>query len=415
MTGSYRSTFLIFMLIMAGEGIFLLPFVLVRVFKPTYLAVFQVSNLELGMYFSIYGAVAMASYFFGGPLADKYPARKLIAIALFATGTGGLILNLFPSKLLLPYLYGYWGFTTIFLFWAAMIRAVREWGGDDIQGKAFGFFEAGRGAIAALIATFSILIFSLLIPDTSKILSEERNSAFQTVLLSSSLLIIFIGAVIWYMGNFINSYGSDETTSINFKILGRILRMPAIWLQAGIVVSGYVGYKVTDNIPLYAHEVLNLDEVFAAQISTASLWFRPFCAIAAGYMADKIKGSRVIALFFIINIIFSGVLISGIANVTMVALFSISFLVIGIYGVRGIYFALMNEVQIPIQFTGTSVGVISVIGFTPDVFMTPLMGFFLDTYPGMVGHQLVFGVLGSVSVFGLLAAILLSRLASREI
>ena len=99
----------------------------------------------------------------------------------------------------------------------------------------------------------------------------------------------------------------------------------------------------------------------------------------------------------------------------MVALFSISFLVIGIYGVRGIYFALMNEVQIPIQFTGTSVGVISVIGFTPDVFMTPLMGFFLDTYPGMVGHQLVFGVLGSVSVFGLLAAILLSRLASREI
>jgi hypothetical protein len=53
-------------LVLAGEIIFFLPFVMARVFRPTILAAFEISNLELGSYFSIYGIVAMGSYFFGG-------------------------------------------------------------------------------------------------------------------------------------------------------------------------------------------------------------------------------------------------------------------------------------------------------------------------------------------------------------
>ena len=49
-------------------------------------------------------------------------------------------------------LYAYWGVTTILLFWAAMIRATREWGGASQQGRAFGILDGGRGAVAAGIA-----------------------------------------------------------------------------------------------------------------------------------------------------------------------------------------------------------------------------------------------------------------------
>ena len=48
-------------------------------------------------------------------------------------------------------MYGFWGFSTTFLFWAAMIKATRNWGGEQSQGKAFGFLEGGRGIIAATI------------------------------------------------------------------------------------------------------------------------------------------------------------------------------------------------------------------------------------------------------------------------
>ena len=72
-------------LILAGEAIFFLPFVLARIFRPTLLIVFNITNTELGTYLSVYGIVALVSYFFGGPLADRFPARNLMAFALWLT------------------------------------------------------------------------------------------------------------------------------------------------------------------------------------------------------------------------------------------------------------------------------------------------------------------------------------------
>ena len=109
------------LLILAGEAVFILPFVLPRIFRPTVLDVFQLDNVQLGLCFSVYGIVAMVSYIFGGPLADKYPPRKLIAIALWMPALGGLLFAQYPSFAITKLLYGYWGFTTSFLFWAPMI------------------------------------------------------------------------------------------------------------------------------------------------------------------------------------------------------------------------------------------------------------------------------------------------------
>ncbi len=55
------------LLILAGESVFILPFVLQRVFRPTVLEVFDLDNLQLGLCFSVYGIVALLSYLFGGP------------------------------------------------------------------------------------------------------------------------------------------------------------------------------------------------------------------------------------------------------------------------------------------------------------------------------------------------------------
>lgn len=85
-------------LIVAGESVFLLPFVLARVFRPTLLDVFGLTNLELGTAYSVYGVVAMAAYFFGGPIADKFCARTLLAVALTSTAAGGLVMMTVPRR-----------------------------------------------------------------------------------------------------------------------------------------------------------------------------------------------------------------------------------------------------------------------------------------------------------------------------
>ena len=63
----------------------MLPYVLARVFRPTFLDVFRLTNFELGSLFSVYGIVALLSYLYGGVLADKFLPRKLIALSLFST------------------------------------------------------------------------------------------------------------------------------------------------------------------------------------------------------------------------------------------------------------------------------------------------------------------------------------------
>ena len=69
----------------------------------------------------------------------------------------------------------------------------------------------------------------------------------------------------------------------------------------------------------------------------------------------------------------------------------------------------MQEGKIPLIYTGTAVGLISVIGYTPDIFAIPIFGYLLDTYPGIRGHQLVFLIL-VFSIIGLISSIKFKRL-----
>jgi hypothetical protein len=86
---------------------------------------------------------------------------------------------------------------------------------------------------------------------------------------------------------------------------------------------------------------------------------------------------------------------------------------VGIYALRGVYFALLAEGAVPLAFTGSAIGLVSVIGFTPDVFMGPLMGVLLDGSPGVLGHQHVFAAVAGFGVVGFIAALAFRRVTGR--
>ena len=205
---SSRRAAVLFALICAGEAVFLLPFVLARVFRPTFLDVFGVTNLQLGTAFSAYGVVAMVAYFAGGPLADRYSARRLMAVALFATGAGGAYLATVPSPAGLNVLWGIWGATTILLFWAAMLRATREWGGTRSQGRAYGLLDGGRGLLAAVIASVTVVVFAAFLPsDAASATAEEQAAAFRIVIWVFTGMTLAIAALLWLL------HGSAEIWS----------------------------------------------------------------------------------------------------------------------------------------------------------------------------------------------------------
>ena len=404
-------------LIVAGEAIFFLPFILPRVFRPILLDVFQINNLELGSAFAAYGIVAMVSYFFGGPIADRIPARNLMSLALLGTASGGFLMASIPSFTLMTLIYAFWGMTTILLFWAALIRATREWGNPTIQGKAFGFLDGGRGLAAALISTVGVTIMgSMLTFDSADSVGlAEKTVTLRYVILTFSGFTILTAFFLWFALPGGTIQGTHSVRS-DFEGIKTIVKKPAIWLHAIILLCGYVGYKTTDDFSLYARDVIGLDDVKSAGIGTIGIWLRPVFAILAGILADRYFSSRLIIISFSLMIIGGIAIGSGWFEVGIVLpyLFMFLFAGSGAFAMRVLYYSVMEEARVPMLVTGTTVGIISIVGYTPDIFMGPLMGWLIDRSPGAEGHRHVFIALAIFSTVGLAAAIRFRKLIRKS-
>ena len=404
-------------MILSGELIYILPYFLPRVFRPTFLAVFDLNNLELGSLFSVYGSVAFFSYIFGGTFADKFLPRKLIATSLILTSLGGFVLMYYPSFMILQILYVYWGFTTVFLFWGAMIKGTRIWGGSQNQGQAFGFLDGGRGLTAALMGSVGVFIFSFFLPeDVISSSIKERQDAFQSVILFSSIMVALIGVLVYFFMKTKTEKGvfqSDNTHSLN-NILA-VLKLETVWLLMIIILCAYFGYKVTDIYSLYASDVMGYDEVNSANIGSLQLYLRPIACFAIGFLADKTNGISWIIKGFFVMLTGSVLFASGILVADQYILFFISLIILalGTYAIRALYFAILKEGDISLALTGTAVGVISLSGYTPDIFAGPLMGYFLDKFPGVEGHQYVYAFLGIFSIIGLIASSRFARITKK--
>ena len=107
---------------------------------------FGFSKTQMGVLSSTFGIMSLIGYFPGGWLADRITPRKLITIALTITAASGFVFARLPSFEVCLVLYGFWGISTAFIFWSAMIKATRNWGGKDEQGRAFGALK-GEGIL----------------------------------------------------------------------------------------------------------------------------------------------------------------------------------------------------------------------------------------------------------------------------
>ena len=411
--------FIIILLILAGETVFILPFVLARIFRPTFLEVFDITNLQLGSCFSVYGIVAFFSYLFGGPLADKFHLRKLMSFALLLTALGGFYLATYPSLTNLHILYGFWGFTTIFLFWAAMIKATRIWGGKDKQGIAFGFLDGGRGLTAALFGSVGVLIFSMFLStEISETTLIERKDAFKQVILFTSSAVAFVAFLVFFFFKTLETNPKELKNSIglsksDFK---KVMKYRVSWLLMIIILCAYFGYKMTDVFSLYAKDVMLYDEIDAAKVGTSLLYMRPIIGVVIGLLADRTRASLWIVIGFLLMLFTSLVFATGIidSKTTLLFILSIGTMALGVYSTRVLYFATLEEANIPLVLTGTVVGFISIVGYTPDIFAGPLIGYLLDSSPGELGHQHVFATMAIFSCIGLVTSTYLYKLSLKK-
>ena len=398
-------------LVLAGEVVYMLPFGLTRFFRPSLLEAFDITNTQLGDVFAVYGVLAMIAYFPGGALADRFSARSLLSLSLVATGLGGLYLATYPDIVGLALLFAYWGVTTILLFWAALLRATREWGGDSSQGRAFGILEGGRGVVAVLLATIGVAMFAIFMPDDVATVSDEgRRAALREVILLYSVVTMAAGILAWLV--IPRSKHIGDTSRSIFKGAVSVLNRPLVWAQAAVITCAYCGYKGLDNYSLYAVQVLGMNEVDGAKLSAIGVYVRPFAAVAAGLLADRWSAAGTLRVAFAVSLIsyVALALLSPNGGLLLVIYGNLFVSFFAVFALRGVYFALLQENDVPLFLTGAVAGTVSFIGYTPEIFFGPITGRILDANPGAVGFQHYFLFLAGVSAIGIAVVGYLLRL-----
>ena len=88
----------------------------------------------------------------------------------------------------------------------------------------------------------------------------------------------------------------------------------------------------------------------------------------------------------------------------------LSFFLNGAYGVTS---SMFTETKVPAAIFGSASGILSVIGFVPDMFVSPVAGKWLDTYDTAGAYTRIFGVLAVSALLAVLCAYLVKVYAKK--
>ena len=393
----HRRWLLMMVLSLSGGIIFFLPFLQELYYRPLAVAL-QLNNAQIGSLLSVFGITSLLCYVPGGWLADRFSPRLLLSSSLISTGLSGFYFSTFPSYPISLLLHGFWGITITLMFWCAMLRVTRHWGAANGQGQAYGALEMGRGIGEALSAAATLALFAYLGSDAVAL--KAVIGLFSAIILGLGIASIFVLR---------KDSGGDlvesRSTDVNFDTVRAALGMPEVWLISAIVLSGYCAYWGTLRLTSYATDVFLLSVTLAALLSSLKLWVKPFAALGAGVLADKLGVTQVIVTLFIILLLgfLSFAFLPGTTGWIPVMVLNLILVSMAVFGLRGIYFALVHESGVPFEVTGVAIGVISMIGLSPDIFMPLLGGMLLDTYQGTEGYQYFFLCVSGLCCLGIIA------------
>jgi nitrate/nitrite transporter NarK len=324
-------------------------------------------------------------------------------------------------------LFGFWGATTILAFWAPLIRATREWGGQEQQGRAFGILEGGRGLAAALLAAVAAYAFALMVGGQTSVDPARELSAMRALLLSYAGCCFFAAVCVWFFvpdpKPVAPRVGDDQETDLVavLRRLALVLASPAVWLQAIVIIAAYSTFKMFDYYGLYSVDAYGLTKPDSAKVVAYLSFLRVAGALAAGWIADRFLGvaPTVQVCFGLLIAVYAGFLFvppsQGLAWL-MIANMAVS--CVAFFALRGIYFALLEESGTPKELTGTAVGVICFVGFMPEIFMPLVTGWLVREARSsgnvLAGYERMFWILIVLSLLGLLAAAALRWLGAQR-
>lgn len=386
---------------MGGGSIYILPYLSSYFYIPMK-EVMHLSNTQLGMMGSVMGFTSMIFYWPGGWLADRYSPRKLLAFSFIANGMLGLWLASFPGFKGLIVINCVMGISLTLTYWSALIKATRQLGSPVEQGRFFGFLEGGRNLTAVAVVSASLAVFAV---------SSGHVAGLRWAIILISVELFVMGLFSWFcITDATPQPGIPGSRFLLQDQIIKVVKIPAVWLAMLIILCAYATSAGITYLTPYATDVYKQSVVFGGMLYTLTQWTSVFASPIAGFVADRTTTTKTSLWLFLIMAasLFLFVFVKGGPSLFYLLLINSIVLGCAIYALRGIYYALLEEGSVPIILTGTATGLISLVAYTPDIFVPIAAGRLLDQY-GEAGYAYFFLTLGVLATLGFVLTIVFRR------
>lgn len=385
---------------LAGGSIYFIPYVK-YVFYDAQLAAMGINNTQSGLLLTMYTIGNMVLYIPGGYLADKVSTKKALIISLVATSVLTWVyafsLNFVVSMIIWLGL----SFSTAFVFWSALMKAVRIVGTEEEQGFMYGLYYACNGIAAALTSFISLYAYNTAGEDIKSGFVRGVNASGVVVLIAAICLVFLMKED---AGKVTTESDDDK---ISLPMVGKVLKSPVVWILSIVILCGYGLKSSVSYFNPYLTEVVGVSAVNSGIFSIINNYLLLLLAPVGGILADKVFKSTCKWLsvsFVILAVLFGGVLLIPSDISPMVA--SIYTLLPGAVTMMmyGVVFSSVSEAGISRTMTGTVIGISSIIGYLSDSIYSVLFGKWLDN-KGAAGYTNIFiflvasGILGAVLAF----------------
>ncbi|MEG0379006.1 MAG: MFS transporter, partial [Eubacterium sp.] len=274
-----------FIVLCAGATTIYLPVFAKSSFYDAFVEGFGITNAQFGTLFSVYTLLTLLTYFLGGIVADKFSPRKLLTLSFLATGLLAIWQSTFPSYNVALFIYGAMGVTTTLTFWAALIKATRQFGQTmGGESKALGSLEGGRGLASIVISTLCAFVFATFI---------QMSMGLRVVLLIYAGILIVVGILSWFVFNDEAAEKEAVAQESTLKLIGICLRNPMVWVVSLMVLGAYA---MTSTMGGYVSKMgttsFGMTVQLAAFIPVISSYLRPLGSFGGGWLGDKVGASK---------------------------------------------------------------------------------------------------------------------------
>jgi MFS family permease len=397
-----KKYFQLLLVVLAAGSIYPLIFLKTN-YQETILQVFNMTLPQLNTMYSVLGLVFVFGYAPSGFLSDRFSARNLLAISLLFTGLGGLWFAMVPDYNQVVLIFGLWGFFSVFTFWSAHMKVVKLLGTDSEQGKFFGILDGGRGLVEAILASLALFIFSSILGNSLN-LADKREALIAVIYMYSAMLLITAVLVMLFVQDDKKiAKSTDKADAFKWEYVWTLFKNKHVYLHGFIIFMGYVVFWTVYYLGGFLESNVGLSPVNVASIMVVVLWMRPVGGFIGGFLADRFGRTtiQIIALVIASSCLVAAALLPPSLGQ---AVFFPLMVVLGVffYVIRGTYWSLLGDYPLESFILGTAIGVVSFIGYLPDVLIPIANTFLWNTFGPEGGYNAYFIVSAVCGFIGVL-------------